>query len=254
MLVLDTPAALLRRPRRPHPPGVRVRPGDRRGHRRPRAGGRAAVGAAHRRRRPDAAALPGRGAPGHRRAWCSRSIPGWSPSTASSWGWRPPTALRVGWPTAGSGWRTSRPATRDLVVGDAFGGLSVPWQLTTREAVELVDRALADDGVYAVNLIDHPPLGFVRAELATLRRGVPARAAARPGAGRCAGRTAATSSPSPRARRCRPTAIAAAPDRPRPGLAGRRGGGARRVRRRRRGAHRRLRAGRPAAHPLRLDR
>jgi spermidine synthase len=58
---------------------------------------------------------------------------------------------------------------RDLVVGDAFGGLSVPWQLTTREALELADRALADDGVYAVNLIDNPPLGFVRAELATLR-------------------------------------------------------------------------------------
>jgi spermidine synthase len=58
---------------------------------------------------------------------------------------------------------------RDLVVGDAFGGLSVPWQLTTREAVELIDRALADDGVYAINLIDHPPLDFVRAELATLR-------------------------------------------------------------------------------------
>ena len=58
---------------------------------------------------------------------------------------------------------------RDLVVGDAFGGLSVPWQLTTREALQLVDRALADDGVYAVNLIDHPPLSFVRAELATLR-------------------------------------------------------------------------------------
>ncbi|MDP5182684.1 fused MFS/spermidine synthase [Blastococcus sp. BMG 814] len=58
---------------------------------------------------------------------------------------------------------------RDLVVGDAFGGLSVPWQLTTREALELVDRALAEDGVYAVNLIDHPPLSFVRAELATMR-------------------------------------------------------------------------------------
>jgi hypothetical protein len=33
----------------------------------------------------------------------------------------------------------------------------------------VVDRALADDGVYAVNLIDNPPLGFVRAELATMR-------------------------------------------------------------------------------------
>jgi MFS family permease len=62
-----------------------------------------------------------------------------------------------------------RAGDRDLVVGDAFGGLSVPWQLTTREAVELIDRALADDGIYAVNLIDHPPLDFVRAELATLR-------------------------------------------------------------------------------------
>lgn len=59
--------------------------------------------------------------------------------------------------------------TRDLVVGDAFSGLSVPWQLTTREAVELIDRALTDHGIYAVNLIDHPPMGFVRAELATLR-------------------------------------------------------------------------------------
>ncbi|SEO92082.1 fused MFS/spermidine synthase [Trujillonella endophytica] len=57
---------------------------------------------------------------------------------------------------------------RDLVVGDAFGGLSVPWQLTTVEALEAVDAALADDGVYVVNLIDHPPLDFVRAELATL--------------------------------------------------------------------------------------
>jgi spermidine synthase len=65
------------------------------------------------------------------------------------------------------------PGERDLVVGDAFGGLSVPWQLTTREALGLVDAALADDGVYAVNLIDHPPLDFIRAELATLREVFP---------------------------------------------------------------------------------
>lgn len=61
------------------------------------------------------------------------------------------------------------PGERDLVVGDAFGGLAVPWQLTTREALGLVDAALTDHGVYAVNLIDRPPLAFVRAELATLR-------------------------------------------------------------------------------------
>jgi len=59
---------------------------------------------------------------------------------------------------------------RDLVVGDAFGGLSVPWQLTTVEALRLVDDALAEDGVYAVNLIDNPPLSFLRAELATMQQ------------------------------------------------------------------------------------
>ena len=58
---------------------------------------------------------------------------------------------------------------RDLVVGDAFGGLSVPWQLTTTEALALVARAMTPAGVYAANLIDNPPLDFVRAELATLR-------------------------------------------------------------------------------------
>ena len=30
--------------------------------------------------------------------------------------------------------------SRDLVVGDAFGGVSVPWHLTTREAVREVAR------------------------------------------------------------------------------------------------------------------
>ncbi len=59
--------------------------------------------------------------------------------------------------------------SRDLVVGDAFGGVSVPWHLTTREAVGEVRRVLDDDGVYAANLIDYDPLGFARAELATLR-------------------------------------------------------------------------------------
>jgi spermidine synthase len=67
-----------------------------------------------------------------------------------------------------------RPAgERTLVVGDAFGGWSVPWQLTTVEALRLVDRALADDGLYVANLIDHPPMAFVRAELATLREVFP---------------------------------------------------------------------------------
>ncbi|GAA5150162.1 hypothetical protein GCM10023340_26650 [Nocardioides marinquilinus] len=60
-------------------------------------------------------------------------------------------------------------ASRDLVVGDAFGGVSVPWHLTTLEAVDEIARVLTDDGVYVANLIDHTPLGFARAEVATLR-------------------------------------------------------------------------------------
>lgn len=59
--------------------------------------------------------------------------------------------------------------SRDLVVGDAFGGLSVPWHLATREAVAEVDRVLSDDGVYALNLIDHGSLDLARAEVATLQ-------------------------------------------------------------------------------------
>ncbi|WP_345204748.1 fused MFS/spermidine synthase [Fodinibacter luteus] len=67
------------------------------------------------------------------------------------------------------GVRTLGTDSRDLVVGDAFGGLSVPWHLTTREALTEVRRVLRPDGVYAANLIDHAPLGFARAELATMR-------------------------------------------------------------------------------------
>jgi len=58
--------------------------------------------------------------------------------------------------------------SQDLVVGDAFGGVSVPWHLTTREAVRDVERVLDDQGIYVLNMIDRPPLGFARAEVATL--------------------------------------------------------------------------------------
>lgn len=57
----------------------------------------------------------------------------------------------------------------NLVVGDAFGGLSVPWHLTTREFIVEIDRVLIDDGLYVVNVIDYPPLAFARAEVATMR-------------------------------------------------------------------------------------
>jgi len=56
----------------------------------------------------------------------------------------------------------------DVVFGDAFGGLAVPWHLTTRELVAELDRVLRPDGTYIVNVIDRPSTGFVRAEAATL--------------------------------------------------------------------------------------
>jgi hypothetical protein len=56
----------------------------------------------------------------------------------------------------------------DLVVGDAFGHLVVPWHLTTREFVSDIRRVLRPDGAYALNVIDYPPARLVRAELATI--------------------------------------------------------------------------------------
>ncbi|MGR4880471.1 fused MFS/spermidine synthase [Streptomyces sp. LARHCF249] len=58
--------------------------------------------------------------------------------------------------------------SRDLVVGDAFGGVSVPWHLTTVEAMTDVRRVLNEDGLYVANLIDHGGMAFARAEVATL--------------------------------------------------------------------------------------
>ena len=59
--------------------------------------------------------------------------------------------------------------SRAIVVGDAFGGRSVPWHLATLEFAREIDRVLAPGGRYVQNLIDGPALRFVRAETATLR-------------------------------------------------------------------------------------
>ncbi len=56
----------------------------------------------------------------------------------------------------------------DLIVGDAFGHLVVPWHLATREMAAQVRRVLRPGGLYTQNVIDYPPLRFVRAELATV--------------------------------------------------------------------------------------
>ncbi|NPC41892.1 fused MFS/spermidine synthase [Nocardioides sp. zg-1230] len=59
------------------------------------------------------------------------------------------------------------PASLDLVVGDAFGGVSVPWHLATRETLEGLEAGLGEGGVYVANVIDHGPLDFARAYVRT---------------------------------------------------------------------------------------
>jgi len=58
--------------------------------------------------------------------------------------------------------------THDVVLGDAFGGLAVPWHLTTKEFLRSVRASLSEGGLYVMNLIDYPPLRFARAQVATL--------------------------------------------------------------------------------------
>ena len=56
----------------------------------------------------------------------------------------------------------------DLVVGDAFGGRSIPWHLATSEFVADIRRVLRPDGLYALNVIDYERLDLLRSEAATL--------------------------------------------------------------------------------------
>lgn len=56
----------------------------------------------------------------------------------------------------------------DLVVGDAFGHIVVPWHLATREMAAQIRRVVRPNGIYVQNVIDYPPLRFIRAELATV--------------------------------------------------------------------------------------
>ncbi|MFI8302957.1 fused MFS/spermidine synthase [Streptomyces sp. NPDC085927] len=85
-----------------------------------------------------------------------------------AFGLRPETGIDVRVEDGRLGLRRLDAGSRDLVVGDAFGGVSVPWHLTTVEAMADVRRVLDEDGLYVANLIDHGGLAFARAEAATL--------------------------------------------------------------------------------------
>ncbi len=57
----------------------------------------------------------------------------------------------------------------DLVIGDAFDGPDVPAALSTAAFVADVRRVLRPAGVYALNVVDLPPLDAVRTHDALLR-------------------------------------------------------------------------------------
>jgi spermidine synthase len=59
-------------------------------------------------------------------------------------------------------------ASADVIVGDAFSGLTVPWQLMTSQWMKELHRVLRPKGMYALNMIDLPPLRLLRAEAATV--------------------------------------------------------------------------------------
>jgi spermidine synthase len=64
--------------------------------------------------------------------------------------------------------RSVADSSADLVIGDAFGSLSVPWHLATRQFLLDVRRVLRPDGVVVLNVIDNHPNNFLAAEARTL--------------------------------------------------------------------------------------
>lgn len=54
----------------------------------------------------------------------------------------------------------------DVVVADVFGGSRVPAQVTSLEFARAVARVLRPGGLYAANLADGAPFGFLRSQLA----------------------------------------------------------------------------------------
>lgn len=83
-------------------------------------------------------------------------------------GLRTSPALRVSLGDARVGMLDVPTESADVVVGDAFGNLSVPWHLATSEWTEEVKRVLKPGGLYALNVIDRNEMELQRAEAATL--------------------------------------------------------------------------------------
>ncbi|MGW2561476.1 spermidine synthase [Streptomyces sp. NPDC001514] len=65
-------------------------------------------------------------------------------------------------------WLEQAPAdSADVLIADVFGGSRVPAHLTSREYARAAERVLRPGGLYAANLADGAPFGFLRSQLAT---------------------------------------------------------------------------------------
>jgi predicted membrane-bound spermidine synthase len=61
----------------------------------------------------------------------------------------------------------------DVILGDAFGDIAIPYHLVTREFNELVSSRLKPDGVYLVNVVDGVDYDFLRSYIHTIRLSFP---------------------------------------------------------------------------------
>jgi len=61
----------------------------------------------------------------------------------------------------------------DLVLGDAFNDIAVPYHLTTKEFNEMVADHLTDRGIYLINVVDGRDYDFLRSFMKTLSKTFP---------------------------------------------------------------------------------
>ncbi len=80
------------------------------------------------------------------------------------------TAMRVRHMDARAALQRERGETYDVIVGDVFHDITVPYHLLTREFAELVASRLAEGGIYALNMVDSfPRARLVESVYRTLR-------------------------------------------------------------------------------------
>ncbi|UGY91568.1 spermidine synthase [Streptomyces gobiensis] len=80
-------------------------------------------------------------------------------------GWR----IRVRGTDARAGLAKIPDGWADIVIADVFSAARTPAHLGSTEFLGEARRALRPDGLYAANLADGPPLGHLRAQIATAR-------------------------------------------------------------------------------------